>query len=72
MRQVYLDNAATTKVDSKVFRAISPYFLSKYGNASEYHGLGMEARKADEKARKRIDSFLGYYSDTIIFSGSAT
>ncbi len=72
MRQIYLDNAATTKVDSKVFRAISPYFLSKYGNASEYHGLGIEARKAIEKARKRIASFLGDFPSTIIFTGSAT
>ena len=72
MKQVYLDNAATTKVDPKVFRAMSPYFLSKYGNASEYHGLGMEARGAIEKARKKIASFLGDFSDTIVFTGSAT
>lgn len=72
MRQVYLDNAATTKVDSKVFRAISPYFLSKYGNASVNHGLGKEAKKAIEKARKGIASFLGDFPSTIIFTGSAT
>jgi len=72
MKQIYLDNAATTRVDSKVFRAISPYFLSKYGNASEYHVLGMEARKAIETARKRIASFLGDDPSTIFFTGSAT
>lgn len=72
MKPIYLDNAATTKVDPKVFRAISPYFLSKYGNASESHVLGIEARKAVEEARKKIASLLGDDPSTIIFTGSAT
>jgi len=72
MKQVYLDNAATTKVDPRVFRAISPYLLNEYGNASENHELGVGARKALDKARKRIASFLGDFPNTIIFTGSAT
>lgn len=72
MKPIYLDNAATTKVDRKVYQAMSPYFLNKYGNPSAQHKLGHEARKAIESAREKIASFLGADTDTIFFTGSAT
>jgi cysteine desulfurase len=72
MKQIYLDNAATTQVDPQIFRKMSPFFLTKYGNASEPHVLGIEAREAIEDGRARIASFLGDDPSTIIFTGSAT
>jgi cysteine desulfurase len=72
MKKIYLDNAATTKVDKKVFRAMESFFLSNYGNASEYHKQGLLAKKALEKARERVAFLLRAKRKEIYFTGSAT
>jgi len=72
MKKIYLDNAATTPVDSKVFNKMKPYFLEKYGNPSEFHKLGIEAKKAIEESRDNIANFLGAQKDEIIFTSCAT
>lgn len=72
MRKIYLDNSATTPVDKQVFNEMKPYFLEKYGNASEFHELGRTAKIALEKSRKIVADFLGAQKEEIIFTGSAT
>ena len=72
MKTVYLDNAATTAVDPEVLAAMRPYFTEKYGNPSEFHILGREARIAIENARNKTALFLGAQPEEIVFTGSAT
>jgi len=73
MKKIYLDNAATTKVDSKVVKAMLPYFTNYYGNASEPHLFGEKAREAIENSREIIADFLGTTdSSDIIFTSCAT
>ena len=55
---IYLDNAATTKVDKQVIQAMLPYFDVKYGNASSLHSLGEEAKEVLESSRKTIANLL--------------
>ncbi|MHA1279746.1 MAG: cysteine desulfurase family protein [Candidatus Helarchaeota archaeon] len=72
MRKIYFDNAASTRVDERVIRAMEPYFGSKYGNASSIHGFGREAKEAIENARKIIAKRIGARAREIIFTSGGT
>jgi len=72
MDKIYLDNAATTKVDSKVVEAMKPYFDLKYGNASSLHSFGQEAKKALEDSREVIAGALNARAKEIVFTSGGT
>lgn len=72
VREIYLDNASTTKVDSEVVKKINEIFLKNYGNASSQHGLGRKAREELDKARKKIADYIGCEASEIIFTSGGT
>ena len=39
MKEIYLDNAATTKLDEEVWQEMIPYLKENYGNASSIYKL---------------------------------
>ncbi|MDR1533519.1 MAG: aminotransferase class V-fold PLP-dependent enzyme [Planctomycetota bacterium] len=70
---VYLDNAATTRVDPKVIEAMQPYFCEKYGNAaSQYYELGRQSHAALGTARERLAALIGAAPEEIYFTAGAT
>jgi len=71
-KQIYLDHAAATPVDSKVRYAMQKYLLNTFANASSLHSLGLSSRNAVEAARKTIADILFAQPDTIIFTSGAT
>ncbi len=69
---IYLDNAATTPLDQRVFEEMTPYFLSHFGNPSSTHSLGRQAKVAIETARKSIAKRLNCLSSELFFTSCAT
>jgi len=72
MGEVYLDNAATTKVDKKVVEEMLPFLKESYGNPSSMHNMGIAAKNAVKRSRKKVADILNCDSEEIIFTGSGT
>ena len=72
MKEIYLDNNATTKVDEAVFDEMRPYFCDLYGNPSSMHFFGGQVQKKVDEARNRVAALLGAMPEEIIFTACGT
>src|SRR3990172_13092353 len=72
MKRIYLEYAATTPVLEEVVDAMKPYFSDLFGNPSSICSFGRETKKAIEKARKEIASFINAQEDEIYFTSGGT
>ncbi|MDP4186480.1 MAG: cysteine desulfurase family protein [Bacteroidota bacterium] len=70
--KVYLDNAATTRVDDRVLAEMLPYFSDTCGNASSLHSFGTKAKEALDKARQTIASSINALPEEIVFTSGGT
>ena len=70
--RVYLDNAASTKVDEEVAKEIQTYFTEKCGNASSMHDSGQEAKEALEKSRDILAEKINAKPEEMIFTSGGT
>ncbi len=71
-RRIYLDNAATTPVDSEVLKEMMPYFSDKFANPASMHQEGEAGNAGVTEARARVAEFLGCTPNEIIFTSGAT
>ena len=72
MKEIYLDNSATTKICDE---ALSEYVRASrecYGNPSSLHGLGFNSEKLINSARAEICSSLNMKGASVIFTASGT
>jgi len=72
MQEIYLDNNATTPMDSLVLEAMKPYYEEFFGNTSSIHSVGQKVRSATEDARSQVAKLIGAKTTEIVFTGSGT
>ena len=70
--RIFLDNAATTRLDPEVLEAMLPLLTEHYGNPSSIHGHGRVARTFLEKSRKRVAEILHASPSEIFFTSGGT
>ena len=64
--RIYLDYAATTPLDARVFSAMQPYLTIHFGNPGSVHVFGQEALAAIDKSREIIARCLQVEFNEII------
>ncbi len=69
---IYLDHAATSPPDPAVVEAMLPFLTGHFGNPSEPHALGRQARADLDEARATIAASLGARADDVILTGGGT
>ncbi len=72
MKNVYLDNAATTCVRDNVIVKMQDALSNFYGNPSSTHSFGRSAKTAVESARKTIAKYMNAHPSEIIFTSGGT
>ena len=69
---IYLDNAATTKVNEEVLKEMLPYFTEVYSNPSAVYSFAAEGKKAVMEARNQVASVIGAKPEEIYFTGGGS
>jgi len=72
MKNIYLDNAATTQVAKEVANIISDVNSQYFGNPSSIHSVGQEARKIVDDGRRFVSFFVGCEPDEIVFTSGGS
>jgi cysteine desulfurase len=70
--RLYADHAATTPVSDEAWAAMQPYLRERFGNASEPHWAGREARAGLDAARAACAEALGVAAADVVFTGGAS
>ena len=72
MKQIYLDNSATTKICDEALDKYVQVSKECYGNPSSLHGLGFDAERLLNGVRGEILNSLGIKTGSVIFTASGT
>lgn len=72
LKNIYLDNNATTQVAPEVIEAMLPFFMDLWGNPSSMHYFGGQIRKHVETAREQVAALIGADPSEIVFTSCGT
>ncbi|WP_069997921.1 cysteine desulfurase family protein [Cellulosilyticum sp. I15G10I2] len=72
MKEIYLDNASTTKPLKQVADAVADIMINIYGNPSSLHKKGIEAETIIKNASVFLAKVLGCAQDEMIYTSGGT
>ena len=72
MKNIYLDNAATSPMHPEVISVVTESMNTVYGNPSSTHKFGRTAKTMIENARKSVAKHLNVSSSEIIFTAGGS
>ncbi|MGD9677247.1 MAG: cysteine desulfurase family protein [Vulcanibacillus sp.] len=72
IKQIYLDNSATTPVSGEVLNKMLPFYKDLFGNPSSIHRTGQSVRIPIEDARAEVAKALHTDTSRIIFTSGGT
>jgi cysteine desulfurase len=72
VKNIYLDNNATTAVAPEVREAMEPFFRDLWGNPSSMHTFGGGVRKHIEQAREQVAALIHADPAEVIFTSCGT
>ena len=69
---IYLDHAAATPLDRRVFAAMEPYLTEQFYNPSSPYAPALAVRRAYEDAKMRLARTIGGKGDELVMTAGAT
>lgn len=72
MKEIYLDNAATTRPLECVIEAVAEAMRTQYGNPSSLHKKGIEAENKIKESTSFFANILGAGEDEIFYTSGGT
>ena len=69
---IYLDNAATTPLDSEVLNEMLPYLKESFGNPQSQHAAGRVCANALIAARDKVAHIMGAMPEEVYFLSGGT
>ena len=69
---IYMDNAATTRLDAGVFETMRPYMMEQFANAAGTYSFVQKSIEAIEKARAQAAHVIGAKASEIYFTSGGT
>lgn len=71
-KEIYMDNAATTKVKQEVIDVIMPCLEQEFGNPSSIYKIGRNSKKLLEESREKIAKAIGATAKELYFTSGGS
>ena len=72
MKEIYLDNSASTKISEEALSKYVEISRTVYGNPSSLHSMGFLAEKEITQAKETLLSSLGAKNSSVVFTASGS